>query len=147
MVRQLGFHAVRSIAVAAFLALMTGAPALAQSGNFELELNTAADVPEACRLTFVATNGTGVALTSTSYEVAAFDSKGVVSSILVLEFGELPLNKTRVVQFDLPKLTCADLSRILVNGQDQCKSADGEQDVCMKALSASSRIPTIPFGL
>lgn len=147
MARQIGLHLVRTFAVSGLLALVFGASAHAQSGNFELELNTAADVPQACRLTFVATNGTGVALTSTSYEVAAFDSKGVVSSILVLEFGELPLNKTRVVQFDLPNLACADLSRILVNGQDQCKSASGDQDVCMKALSASSRIPTIPFGL
>jgi hypothetical protein len=79
--------------------------------------------------------------------VAAFDGKGVVSAILVLEFGELPLNKTRVVQFDLPRMSCTDLSRILVNGQDQCKAAEGDQDVCMKALSASSRIANIPFGL
>jgi len=120
---------------------------MAQTGNFELELNTAADVAEGCRLTFVATNSTGIALTETSYEVAAFNADQVVSAILVLEFGELPLNKTRVVQFDLPQTQCSSLSRILVNGQDVCKSAEGDHDVCLKALSASSRIPTIPFGL
>jgi len=133
--------------MACVLIVATGAAALAQSGNFDLELNTATDVSGSCRLTFVATNGTSVALTQTSYEVAAFDSKGVVSSILVLEFGELPLNKTRVVQFDLPNLACSDLSRILVNGQDTCKAGATDSDVCMKSLSASSRIPTIPFGL
>lgn len=122
-------------------------PAFAQSGNFELELNSSADVPDACRLTFVATNNTGVALTKTGYEVAAFDTAGVVASLLVLEFGELPLNKTRVVQFDLPAFKCADLSRLLVNGQDSCESADGAHDVCIRQLSASSRISSIPFGL
>ena len=121
--------------------------AVAQTGNFELELNTAADVSDGCRLTFVATNTTGIALTETSFEVAAFNAEQVVSAILVLEFGELPLNKTRVVQFDLPQTKCAALSRILVNGQDACKSADGEHDICLKFLSASSRIPAIPFGL
>lgn len=122
-------------------------PAFAQTGNFELELNSSADVPDACRLTFVATNNTGIALTKTGFEVAAFDASGVVSSLLVLEFGELPLNKTRVVQFDLPAMKCADLSRLLVNGQDSCESVDGAHDVCIKQLGASSRISSIPFGL
>ena len=147
MARFHGFHKGLTLGLAGLLAVLSGAPGMAQTGNFELELNAATEVPGACRLTFVATNGTGVALTSTSYEVAAFDSAGVVSAIVVLEFGELPLNKTRVVQFDLPDFACANLSRILVNGQDQCKSAEGDSDICMKALSASSRIPTIPFGL
>jgi hypothetical protein len=139
---------VRIAKTAAFICLSLAAhPAFAQSGNFELELNSSADVPQGCRLTFVATNNTGIALTKTGYEVAAFDASGVVASLLVLEFGELPLNKTRVVQFDLPDFKCADLSRLLVNGQDSCDSADGTHDVCIKQLSASSRISSIPFGL
>lgn len=120
--------------------------AQAQSGDFDVELNTALDLPDACRVTFVATNNTGVALTKTGYEVAAFDASGLVSAILVLEFGQFPLNKTRVVQFDLPKTKCSDISRLLVNGQDSCESADGKQDICMKALKARSRLETIPFG-
>ena len=129
------------------VALAPLSDALAQTGNFELELNTAADVGDVCRLTFVATNTTGIELTETSYEVAAFNAEQVVSALLVLEFGALPLNKTRVVQFDLPQTKCASLSRILVNRQDACRSADGEHDICLKSLSASSRIPAIPFGL
>lgn len=129
------------------LAFAFAPAAFAQTGNFELELNTSTDVDGACRLTFVATNNTGMALTKTAYEVAAFNAEGVVSEILVLEFGELPLSKTRVVQFDLPAIKCADLSRILVNSADTCESAEGPQDICMKALSASSRIATMPFGL
>jgi len=121
--------------------------AWAESGNFELELNIATDVADACRLTFVATNNTGIALTQNGYEVAAFDATGVVSAILVLELGQLPLNKTRVVQFDLPNMKCADISRLLVNGQDSCESTDGTHDICMKALNASSRVQSIPFGI
>jgi hypothetical protein len=133
---------------ALFCALaFAAAPAVAQTGNFELELNTSADVEGACRLTFVATNNTGKSLTKADYEVAVFDASGAVSQILVLEFGELPLSKTRVVQFDLPQTKCEDLSRILVNTADACESGDGALDVCMKNLSASSRIPSMPFGL
>lgn len=129
------------------LGLVPAGTAIAQSGNFELELNSATDVPEGCRLTFVATNNTNVALTRTAYEVAAFNPEGVVSGLLVFEFGEMPAGKTRVVQFDVPQLACNALSRLLVNGQDACEAAEGPQSVCMKALSASSRVQSIPFGL
>ena len=53
----------------------------AQSGNFVLELNNAADVDDSCRLTYVATNNTGVGLEKTSYEVAIFDDEGRVSNL------------------------------------------------------------------
>lgn len=140
--------AVLAVALAAFL---PGA-APAQSGNFELELNTAADVATeaggvACRLTYVATNNTGIALERTSYEVAIFDAGGAVSNMLVLEFGALPLGRTRVVQFDLADLACADISRILVNNQNDCASEAGEHEVCLAALIASSRSQSIQFGL
>lgn len=128
-------------------AMLATGPALAQSGNFEIELNSASDVEGACRLTFVATNNTGTALTEAAYEVAAFDAAGVVSQLLVLEFGALPTAKTRVVQFDLPGAKCEAISRLLVNGQDTCQAADGPKDICLKSLSASSRIATMPFGL
>ncbi len=128
-------------------AMSLGSAALGQSGNFELELNAAVDGPDGCQLTYVASNNTGVALTKASYEVAVFDAEGMVSSLFVFEFGELPLNKTRVVLFSLPELKCEAISRMLVNRQDECESADGPQDICIKALNTSSRIATIPFGL
>ena len=126
---------------------LTPAAVTAQSGNFELELNTAVDVGAGCRLTYVATNNTGIALERTSYEVVIFDGSGGVSKILVLEFGQLPLNKTRVVQFDLNDQPCNDISRILVNNPVDCDSAQGRHDVCLKSLIASSRSRTIQFGL
>ena len=128
-------------------AMAFGGAAFAQTGNFELELNAAVDADTGCQLTFVASNNTGVALTKASYEVAVFDADGLVSSLFVFEFGQLPENKTRVVLFSLPDLTCGKISRLLVNRQDECESAEGAQDICMKALNTSSRIATIPFGL
>ncbi len=126
---------------------MAAQAAVAQTGSIELELNTAVDVAEGCRLTYVATNGTPVALDKASYEIAAFDDKGEVAAILILEFGALPPGKTRVVQFDLPKMECATISRLLVNDQRDCAAAGQPQDICMKSLAASSRLPNIRFGL
>ena len=132
----------------AFAAAVTGAcAAQAQSGNFELELNTSVDAPDGCQLTFVATNNTDVALIKASFEVAVFNAEGLASSLFVFEFGELPLNKTRVVVFSMPAVNCPEVSRLLVNRQDECESEKGAEQVCMKSLNASSRVQSIPFGL
>lgn len=135
-----------ALALGLSAAVLAG-PAAAQSGSLELELNTAADVPEGCRLTYVATNNTAASLSRTSYEIVAFNGTGEVSTILVLEFGALPQGKTRVVQFDLPQMACANVSRLLVNDQRDCAADDGAGlDLCMKSLAASSRVPNMRFG-
>lgn len=128
------------------MATAFAAPAFAQDGSFNLELNAARDVNGGCRLTYVATNNTGVDLEKTSYEVAVFDKDGVVSRLLILEFGKLPKSKTKVVQFDLAEKPCAEISRLLVNNVAECTSTEGPYDRCMEALSTSSRAE-IEFGL
>ncbi|MDG1281321.1 MAG: hypothetical protein P8O10_08430 [Pseudorhodobacter sp.] len=120
--------------------------AIAQTGNIELELNTAADAEQGCRLTYVATNNTSIALEKSSYEVAVYDNDGIVQRLLVLEFGWLPVGKTRVVQFDLPGQSCESISRISVNGPVECASAEGEQTVCRDNQILSSRVRTIQFN-
>lgn len=130
------------MAVAAVLAV----PAAAQSGNIELELNTAQDVEGGCRLTYVATNATAIGLERSAFEVAVFDGNGIVKRLFVLDFGFLPAGKTRVVQFDLPEQGCADISRISVNGPVECASAQGEQTLCRDNQVLSSRVPTIQFN-
>ena len=116
--------------------------------EFSLELNNAAETTAGgCRLTYVATNNTGEELGQTAYEVAVFDGSGVVSRILVLEFGALTAGKTKVVQFDLGDQGCADISRIVVNDVAACTLADGgEGDFCLDGLVTGSR-SSIQFGI
>ncbi|MBT0957249.1 hypothetical protein IV417_07625 [Alphaproteobacteria bacterium KMM 3653] len=122
------------------------APAFAQTGNFGLELNSARAVGDGCRLTYVATNNTGSALEKTSYEVAVFDKEGVVSRLLILEFGQLQPGKTKVVQFDLADSPCEDVSRLLVNSNSECVASDGSTPNCLEGLVTSSRAE-IQFGI
>lgn len=135
-----------------FTLAATVGPAVAQDATeprFSLELNAAAETEGgSCRLTYVASNQTGMALDRTAFEVAVFDSDGVVNRLLVLEFGALVEGKTKVLQFDLAETPCASISRIVVNNLTGCTaSADGaESDVCMSALAATSRT-AIQFGI
>ncbi len=139
-------HAAISTGVAAIIAL----PAAAQdAAEFSLELNNAAETTAGgCRLTYVATNKTEQELGQTAYEVAVFNADGVVSRILVLEFGALTVGKTKVVQFDLSDQPCAQISRIVVNDVAACTLADGsgEGDFCLSGLVTASR-SSIQFGI
>jgi len=116
-----------------------------EDGVFDLELNNTEAVDGGCRLTFVAKNATGTALEQTSYDVAVFDDTGAVSDRLILEFGRLAPDKTRVVQFLLSR-GCGQVSRLLLNGAEECVTSDGaESRICMDALEGSSRTD-IQFG-
>jgi hypothetical protein len=147
----MNFRPVASFFTAAAVALsIVAVPAAAQDApEFILELNNAADTDAGgCRLTYVATNRTGVALSQAAYEVAVFNGNGIVSRILVLAFGALPEGKTRIVQFDISDQQCADTSRIIVNDVAECTLAeDGATgDFCLTTLATASRA-AIQFGL
>lgn len=128
-----------------------GVPLSAQEGSpqFTLELNAAAETDAgSCRLTYVASNQSDLALDRTAYEVAVFDAQGVVQRLLVLEFGALVSGKTKVLQFDLGGSPCTSISRIVVNDVAACTRADNGEaaDICLNGLAASSRT-AIQFGL
>lgn len=130
--------------------MMAASPAFAQDAApaLALELNGAADTPEgACRLTYVANNGLAAPLEQTSFQMAVFDTAGAVTRLIVLDFGALTVGKTKVVQFDIPGQTCAQISRIVVNDVAQCTTTGGTPvDGCLTALATASR-SSIQFGL
>ena len=107
-------HSVAAAGLAA-LSLVPALPATAQdAAQFSLDLNTVGETTGGgCRLTFVANNGTGQELAQTAYEVAVFDAGGGFKKLLVLQFGALTVGKTKVVQFDLADLGCADMGQII----------------------------------
>lgn len=119
-----------------------------ESPKISLELNNAAGTEGGgCRLTYVATNRSGQALSQIAYQVGIFDAEGIVRRILVLEFGALTDGKTKIVLFDLAEQTCPDISRIIVNDVAQCTLASDEKaaDFCLNGLATNSRTD-IQFG-
>jgi len=141
----------RTICTALITFALGGVPALAQDApqGINLELNAAADTTAgACRLTYVASNQSDTALDRTAYEVAVFDADGVVTRLLVLEFGVLVEGKTKILQFDLADTPCNAISRIVVNDAAGCTEAGGTENaaLCMQGLSAASRT-AIQFGI
>ena len=118
----------------------------AQDNGLTIELNDATDVSGACRLVFVAKNGTGVVLEKATLELVTFDTTGKVGKTLTFQFGPLPVEKTRVKLFDLPGQACNGISRLLVNDVSECAVDGKASELCIDALATSTRMG-IEFGL
>ncbi|MBQ2261490.1 MAG: hypothetical protein II336_08995 [Loktanella sp.] len=117
--------------------------------EFTLDLNGAAETDGgACRLTYVVVNSSEIDLSRAAYEVAIFDVQGVVQRLIALDFGALSAGRTKVLQFDLPQMSCGMISRIIINDGIACEPVGGAEDIslCMDALTATSRT-AIQFGL
>lgn len=60
------------------------------------------------------------------------------SKLLVFEFGRLAVGKTKVVEFALAGVGCADISRILVNTAPECVADGAASTICLDALRTTS---------
>ena len=136
----------RPVALMAAILIAGATTAGAQDKSISIELNDATNVDTACRLIFVANNKTGEVIEKMSYDVVTFDATGKVGQSLAFQFGRLPVGKTKVVQFDLAGQTCDRISRLLVNDASECAVAGNASDVCIEALTTTTRTP-IEFGL
>ena len=135
-----------SLATFAMLAVPTGSGA--QEKLLTIELNRVQQSQDGCRLSFIAVNRMGASLEKTAMEVVFFDANDVVSEMLLLDFGRLPTDKTKVVEFVLQQQECAQISRVLVNDVVECSSADQQNitEDCFQALRTSNKAE-IEFGV
>ena len=125
---------------AAVVALLWPACASAQEGGLSIELNRAEPVGPDCRMTFVLQNGTGGDLVSAAYEVAVQDVAGQVAQLVVMDFGPLVAGRMRVVQFDIPAVTCDEIGRLSVNDPAvRCGAAAGSVGDACSMRSVRSR--------
>jgi len=104
-----------------------------------LELNEVQDVGTACRLTFLVRNETGQAIDQSIFETVVFDSSGSVVSLSLFDFRELPADRPRVRQFELPNTACGTVGKVLINGANSCLVEGGESEICDRTLSLRSR--------
>jgi hypothetical protein len=125
-------------------------PALAQAQEpapaLNLELNAAEPSEKGCRLTFVVTNKLGGDLTRAAFELALFNSQGVVDRLTVLDFRDMPQGKTKVSRFDLSGADCANIGRVLINQVTECQGKGIEASSCMLNLKTETKTPIV-FGI
>ena len=140
----------RFLAVAVALTAMLCGPANASAdqkskSGLSLELNGLDQNGGACRATLIARNGFEATLDQTAFELVIFDKAGLISLMTVFDFGALPAGKTLVRRFDLPKIDCSDLTRILVNGVSRCAGEGVDLARCETHFTTENRAE-IEFG-
>lgn len=111
-----------------------------------LELNRAEDAAEACRLTFVASNGLDRVIDELTLEIVLFAADGLVDRITAFSFGAMAAGKTVVRQFAVPDARCEGLGRVLVNGVAACQ-ADGLSPATCQTLLRTKARGDLQFGL
>ena len=138
---------LRHAALGALLAVALAVPAGVAAEDLGLELNAREAVEGSCRLTFVTRNETGTALEELSVELALFDPSGALADRLILEFGAVPADRPRVVQFLLER-ACDGVGRLMLNDVDRCRASGEGADLpaCAERLAPASRIDELAFG-
>ena len=120
----------------------TTAPGAA-AGAITLELNKLVHVENACHAYVVIDNQSSRPLKELTVDVYLFDKAGVILRGLALPFTDVRSGRATVMPFVLPDLSCADVSRILLNKVLACTSADGAAvDGCADMLAVSTRAET-----
>ena len=115
--------------------------ASAEPEGLVIELNKVEAAPSGCRLHFSVRNATDVKFSVLSADLVFFGPDGVMSSRSLVSFGLLHPNKRRFYSWEFPGTDCSGVSRILVNGLEQCRHDGGESFDCLSALSTSHKGP------
>ena len=121
------------VAVAAAEAQDAPAPALI------VELNTTQTIEGVCRLSFLIQNEHPQEISKVIYETVLFDTTGSVNQLTLFDFGQLPVSRPRVRQFDVAQLACENLGKILINGATTCNAGTLSPDICTTTLELKSR--------
>lgn len=111
-----------------------------------LQLNALQQAQSNCRVSFVAFNGLETLLDKAAFELALFNREGAIDRLVTLDFKQLQRGKTKVLQFELPGLDCANVGRVLINDVSACEGADIVPDTCFLRLQTSTRLD-ITFGI
>ncbi|MEM9498761.1 MAG: hypothetical protein AAGA28_12640 [Pseudomonadota bacterium] len=142
------FHrsAIAALAVCALPGAGLAQSAQSPPSQLFLELNAVQDVENACRLTFVARNGTGTDIEKAVFETVIFDKSGGVVRLSLFDFRDLPTDRPRVRQFDLSGMACTDVGQALINGANTCVVDGADSAVCQDSLSLGSRLDVELLG-
>lgn len=137
------------LALAAGMSVMMplGAPAqeAAPAKTINLELNALEASDKGCRIAFVVQNGLEHDIDKAAYEIALFDKQGLVDRLMVLDFQDLPAEKTKVRRFDLADADCGQIGRVLINDATACEGDRIEPGDCIARLTPTTR-NDIAFG-
>jgi hypothetical protein len=132
-------HRLGSLFAALILSFAaTLAQAQQTTPSIGMELNRVEDAGQSCRIYLVLDNATETTFTSFLVDLVVFDVEGIIQRRVAFESAPLPAQRTRVKQFDLERITCAQVARIHFNDVAECRDQAGKRD-CAALVKLSNR--------
>lgn len=128
----------KSIGLISILCAVLPTISFGQDAHLGVELNKVAQVKESCEMTFLVQNSTQAQVDNLILETVIFDTSGQVFTLTLFDFGATPAQARRVRQFQLAGTQCVELGQILVNGINQCESAESDS-ACASPIQVTSR--------
>ena len=114
-------------------------PQLIAAAALNVELNKLEPQGEACRLYLVFANDTAREFSAFKLDLVLFGRDGVIARRLAVDAGPLRAHRTSVRLFDLPRVECAGVARVLVNEVLECRAGTEEVSDCESLVTVSSR--------
>ncbi len=108
-------------------------------GPIRIELNKLEKHDGACRAYLVFENSTERNFSVFKLDLVMFGPDGVITKRLAVDTAPLRAAKTSVKLFDLARLGCADVGRILINDVIECRDQKGKRTDCVTLVAPSSR--------
>lgn len=128
------------------LGLAIPAQAQEQTPGLSIELSAAKEQDGTCLMSFVVQNNHPQDIDSAVFETVLFGDAGQVARMTLLDFEQLPARRLRVRQFRFDGMSCAAISRILINGAETCTGTGLNADACTDDLKLITRIKTELIG-
>jgi len=137
-------NVVSAVIAAGFLACIGSTGSWSAESNLSIELNRLSPVKDACRMSFVFTNGLDVSIDELSIETVLFNKSESVERFLVLKSRPLTPKKIRVQQFDVRGVSCDAFGKLLLNDVKGCSGGGMSAADCLARIKPSSRAD-VPF--
>lgn len=126
--------------LACIAALLCAAPLSAAEGRLGVELNKTEEIETGgCRAFFLFRNETGKSFAGFEMSLAVLDAQGVIDRLLAIDAAPLPVARTTLKLFEIPDLSCSNISEVLLHDMTACQPQNEEETDCFALIDLSSR--------
>jgi len=136
----------RLVLLALLPILAAGLACAEETGGVSIELSSAEERDQSCLLSFLVENTYKADIEGAIYETVLFGAEREVALLTLLDFEDLPAGRPRVRQFQFDGMTCNQITRILINGAQECAHQGNIDNACMSNLTLKSRLETEMIG-
>lgn len=122
------------------LAAVAAFPTLAAPGRLLVELNKFEEIDGGgCRAFFLFRNQTDQSFDGFEMSLAILDTNGVIDRLLAIDAAPLPVSRTTLKLFEIPEISCAGISEVLLHELTSCKPQNADEMDCFPILDLNSK--------